>query len=398
MRVPGYPVHLTYCLNVHSGESWSENLAAIDEYAIAVRDSMACDEPFGLGLRISNTASIELSDQGKLEEFQNYLRSNNLYVFTVNGFPYGKFHGTRVKEDVYHPDWRTVERRDYTMRLADILAALLPDGVSGSISTSPGSYKEWIKTDRDVSEMVGNLADVVVHLDRLRSDTGRVVHVGLEPEPDCFLETTREVIEFFNGPMADVGTVAIRGLCGCSVADAHGMIARHVGVCFDTCHLSLQFEDLADSMGALRENNILISKVQVSAAMKLSASVDPCAALSRFDDPVYLHQVKIREGDGTVRSHPDLAPALEFLGSELGQESELRMHFHVPLYLEAFGELRSTSEDLTPAFFSAVMDATEHVEIETYTFDVLPDELRARGVVASVTDEYKWVLPRLHRP
>jgi hypothetical protein len=141
------PIHLTYCLNIHPCETWEENFAAIKEHALAVRDSVAPDKAFGLGLRLSNKAAKALSVVGKLQEFKNFLAENNLYVFTINGFPYGRFHGTKVKENVYKPDWRTSERRDYTIALADILSALLPENVEGSISTVPCTYKSWISTE-----------------------------------------------------------------------------------------------------------------------------------------------------------------------------------------------------------------------------------------------------------
>lgn len=183
-------------MNVHPGETWAQNMAAIRDMALAVRDRVCRDQPFGLGLRLSNAASLSLSEPSARNEFKTFLDEHSLYVFTVNAFPYGAFHDTRVKEQVYLPDWRESARRDYTIRVADILANLLPDSVSGSISTVPCSYRQWMRTREDTDAVVRNLMDTVIHLSNIERETGKTVHVGLEPEPDCYLETTNDIIHF----------------------------------------------------------------------------------------------------------------------------------------------------------------------------------------------------------
>ena len=152
------PLHLTYCLNVHPGETWAENFAAVREKALRVKALVGRPGPFGLGLRLGGIAARTLSAPAAIAEFRAFCDASELYVFTVNGFPYGRFHGTSVKENVYRPDWRQPERLAYTNQLTDILAALLPEGVRGSISTLPGSYKAWIKTRADVRTAAGNIA------------------------------------------------------------------------------------------------------------------------------------------------------------------------------------------------------------------------------------------------
>ena len=182
------PIHLTYCLNIHPGEGWEENLHAIRTKTLAVRDRVGAGKPFGLGLRLSRRAAAELGRRETLDAFKRFLEENGLYVFTVNGFPFGAFHGEKVKERVYSPDWRTPERLAYTVQIAEILAALVPEGVEGSISTVPGSYKEWVKDESDVSAMVEKLASCAGELDRIRQRTGKTVRLALEPEPDCYIE------------------------------------------------------------------------------------------------------------------------------------------------------------------------------------------------------------------
>ena len=273
------PVHLTYCLNIHPGESWAENFAAVRDKALAVKRRVAPDEPFGLGLRLSNVSARTLADPKTLADFRAFLDANGLYVFTLNGFPYGMFHRTAVKSDVYRPDWRTPERRDYTNLLADVLAELLPEDVTGSISTVPGSYRSWVHTDDDRRVIAEMLSASAAHLAEIHARTGKYIALALEPEPDCLIENTDETLSFFAG--FDNET-----------------FRRHVGVCVDLCHLAVVFEDPAESLRRLTDAGVRVSKVQLSSALRCRATHDAVVQLRTFCDPVYLHQVKVRTTGG----------------------------------------------------------------------------------------------------
>lgn len=377
------PLHLTYCLNIHPGETWSENFAAIREKTLAVKEQVAPKSAFGLGLRLSQQAASELASSEARTGVKQFFANQNLYAFTINGFPFGRFHKDRVKEQVYAPDWRTPERREYTKLLADILADFLPDNIDGSISTVPCSFKPWITSETDVQTMAQMLIDCARHLDGIRQHTGKEIHLGLEPEPCCFLETTEETVRFFEETLFSMA----RG--------DEDVVRRHVGVCFDTCHVALQFEDLTESLQRYLAAGIRISKIQLSAALRAPSTPEARSALQPFCEPVYFHQVKAQtESDGVV-SWDDLPEALRDL-PERKDVRELRVHFHVPLFAEHFGALLSTNASLTPEFFALVQSGlTSHIEIETYTFDVLPAERRRGDVIQSITDEYNWVLPRL---
>ena len=376
------PLHLTYCLNIHPGETLAENLAAIRQHALAVKQQLAPASAFGLGLRLSAAAAAELRTPGSRKKLRAELDALGLYVFTVNGFPYGQFHGARVKENVYAPDWRTRERLDYTCLLADILADLLPADMCGSISTLPGSFKPWIHTAADVRAMALNLVACAKHLAALHEKTGREIHVGLEPEPFCFLETTDEVLRFFEGALA----------AACADAVERELVRRHLGVCLDTCHVALQFESPLDALRRYRAAGIRVSKIQISAALETDAV--NASALRPFDESVYLHQTKARFKNGEQLSWPDLPEALPAIVQHVGLET-VRVHFHVPLFWEGNALLRSTAALLSTDFFREACAATEHLEVETYTFSVLPEAMRAGGVVECICSELEWVQQRL---
>lgn len=382
------PIHLTYCLNVHKGETWDENFAAIREKTLAIRDRVAHGKKFGLGLRLSHLAAQELQSPRQLKAAREFFDANNLYAFTINGFPYGRFHAGRVKENVYRPDWRTAERRDYTLALANILAGLLPGGIDGSISTVPCSFKAWIETREDVEPMVAHLIDCAKALHEIRESTGKEIHLGLEPEPACYLETTAETVRFFNDSLLKLGSKTL----------PEEIIRRHIGVCFDTCHVAIQFEDLAESLARYKSEEIRISKIQVSAALRGHCNEAALEALRPFCEPVYFHQVKARTESGEILSWDDLPDALHDLPSR-ADARELRVHFHVPLFVERYWALGSTAATLTPEFFAQIRKgATSHLEIETYTFDVLPEDLRAAGITHSISSEFEWLLAKIENP
>ncbi len=136
--------HLTYCTNIHPGNGWSEVYANLQRYTLALKARLAPARDFGIGLRLSGKESSELLRGAALQEFRAFLQEQGLYVFTLNGFPYGPFHEQPVKAQVHAPDWLDEERVSYTVRLVEILAYLLPDDLEGSISTSPLSYKAWV--------------------------------------------------------------------------------------------------------------------------------------------------------------------------------------------------------------------------------------------------------------
>lgn len=386
------PAHLTYCLNVHTGETLDQIMAVIRDHVLPVRAAICGDHPFGLGLRLANQASLDLLAASAIQTFRELLARHALYAFTINGFPFGEFHAAIVKERVYHPDWRMPARRDYTIRLAHILAALMPDTLTGSISTVPGSYKAWIRSADDISAMTENLADTAAALHTIRCETGREIHLGLEPEPDCFIETTAACLDFFKRHLLIHGRNHLARNYGIMPETAEDILRRHIGICFDTCHLALQYEDLVASMNTLAAAGIRISKIQISAAIHTLWGPGVAEQLRPFCNAVYLHQVKTPGLKGAI-SRGDL---MDVLAHPPAFGEDWRIHCHVPLYWSGTGDLHTTTDQLTSAFFNrALALGTEHFEIETYTFNVLPPDIRACGIDGSIIQEFQWLADRM---
>jgi len=362
--------HLAYSTNVHPGETWSETFGALEKFTLPVRGAVAPNESFGIGLRLSDRASRALIDPRALADFHEWLESHDCYVFTINGFPFGRFHGGRVKEQVYAPDWTTNERLEYTKRLFDILAALLPNDVEGSVSTLPGSFKEFIRTEGEIEAIRQNLQRCADHIARLHEKFGRELHLGLEPEPFGLFENTAETLRFFEKLPND-----------------------YLGVNYDACHFAVEYEDPLESLRSFQDAGIRISKLHLSSALRCTSPNESATRLLSFADDVYLHQVIARTRDGDLRRYKDLPIAL----AANDPADEWRIHFHVPLYAEVSEPLATTIDQVTGVldWLAANPRSCSHLEMETYTWDVLPNPLRSADLVHQLIREYEWVLARL---
>lgn len=358
-------IPLTYCTNIHPGESWREILAAIRLHAPTVKARLSPDRPFPIGLRLSGRAAREISAADALE-FRRWCRKSGFYVATINGFPYGTFHHRPIKQEVYLPDWRFAERLDYTRRLIDLLALWLPEGMTGSISTVPVGFRSAIGP-RGFLQAKRHLTEALEYLDRLARRSGRQILLAIEPEPGCVVETTGEVVEVF---------------------DRLALPARlraHLAVCYDCCHQALQFEEPAASLQLLADHDIAIGHVQVSSALRLP---DPrIGLLGRFREPCYLHQTVGRTAGGGLLRYDDLDGAM---AAAPGGIEEWRVHFHVPVFLTATTECATTRfflEEILPLLAAK----KTKLEVETYTWSILPPELQGGTVTDCLIRELEWV-------
>ena len=388
--LPGRP-HLGYCTNIHAGETWGEISASLDAHVPAIKAAVSPGADLGLGLRLSGVAAAELMRPQALERFRDQLRRLGAYVFTINAFPYGPFHGTRVKEQVYEPDWRTAERVTFTMNAARALAALLPEGGYGSVSTVPGAFKPRAMEAGAVEAIVERLLTTAAQLVTLRRETGRHVALALEPEPCCFLETVEEAITFFNRRLFASESVArFAGLAGLDDGAAEAELRAHLGICYDVCHGAVEFEDPVAALRRLQQAGIAVPKIQLSAAMRVpKMSGGHLPVLERFDTAVYLHQVVVR--NGSLQRFVDLPEALAaFRGGDAN--GEWRIHCHVPVFLDDLQDVRSTQDALI-AVLHALRDEplSPHLEVETYTWDVLPDGLTTGSKAHDIARELAFV-------
>ena len=353
---------LSYCMNVHPTSSLDDLFYNIEHYALAVKEKVAPRTPFPLGLWFP--APVAKALRSDYRSLQALCETYQLYCSTINGFPYEHFHGRTIKQKVYLPDWSRPERLDYTIDLIELLSKFLPDGLPGSISTVPICYG---KTLADTS--IAMLCKAAHYARKIYLERGKKIWIALEPEPDCFLENSKESIAFFE---------RIRTL--------DPVASDFIALCFDTCHFAIQGENLMTAFQELLKRQIPIVKVQLSAALCCD-NRDGLSArrfLSPYDEETYLHQTRVVDAKGRINAYTDLNEALTD-----NSRGCWKVHFHLPLYFQRNGPLTSTADALNKEFLQLVLQKSPHIEIETYTFDVLPGP--KPSIVDSIVDEFTYV-------
>ncbi len=392
------PVHLTYCSNIHPGESWPEALENIRVHAAAVKARVAPDAPFGLGLRLSARAADELlATPDALARLRAELAQLGMYVFTLNGFPYGAFHGTPVKRDVYRPDWREPERVRYTLQLIDVLRALLSEGAVGSISTVPIGFRTDFATPAARAQAVAHLIECAAVLFRVQEEGGPEIALALEPEPGCALETSDEALRFLNDELfSSSGLTQLGARTGLSPSRAEQVLRRHLGLCFDTCHAAVEFEAPRATVRTIEAEGVRLAKVQATTGLHVEpVSLAQLEALAAFADPVYLHQVvaRCRAADGTreLARFLDLDEAFAAFAAHRHRLECWRVHFHVPVFARALPPFTNTQEFLREAIEEVIArQLCDHFEVETYTWSVLPERHR-QPLEDMIAGELGWV-------
>jgi len=276
-----------------------------------------------------------------------------------------------VKEEVYRPDWTTPERLIYTNNLFIIINELCPKDSGGSVSTLPGSFKEF---GADENLIFQNLYACALFIEELSLESEKDLHLGLEPEPLGHFENTEETLAFFERFLS-------------SVPNAN-LVRRRIGINYDTCHFALEFEDCQESLEAFKNAGLRISKIHLSNALSFDPrNPESLAAIREFDEPTYLHQVILNTEPLTrLKDLPDFQDTPE-------TATEGRVHFHIPLYSEPLEPIGSTLDHAQAAlsYLKEQPETCPHLEIETYTWGVLPSHLQ-KPLTDQISAEYEWVL------
>ena len=378
-------IELAYCTNVHRGSTWEETFHALNTYVLEVKKLVCPEDQFAIGLRLGANAAKSLAEQENLHAFQKWLHDQNCYVFTINGFPYGNFHGERVKEQVYRPDWTKTDRLEYTVLLFEILENLLQPGEEGSVSTLPASFKEFHPANEIPLSAFENLSQCAFEIERIKQTKGLDLHLGLEPEPLGSFETTQETLSFFEQLSKHAGNENLSNL---------------IGVNYDCCHLAVEYENASAGLDQLKQAGIRLSKLHLSSALKAEPTMENRKTLQSFVEEVYLHQVVVGREGNIVRRHKDLDIALkEEIEKQYEPGDEWRIHFHVPLHTSPKEPLGDTKNHVLDTLDWLTMNpsACRHLEMETYTWEVLPSELQTLDVVEQVAKEYEWTLHALQK-
>jgi hypothetical protein len=392
--------HLTYSTLVHPGDTWSEMWDSLNRYVPQVKARVCPNKSFGVSLRLSASSAQTLTgDRGERERLKEFLHQHDMYLYTVNAFPYGPFKNRVVKKDVYEPDWSTDQRAVYTMQVADILAEVAAPHVQPSIQSPPLGFKPKVTGPEYVNAFTREVIRVVAHMVLLEKRTGRTVTLALEPEPACFLETTEEAVDYFKNHL--YAAEAVRMLVsqtGLNKGQAEAALRRHLGMVYDICHQAVEYEDIGASLQALADAGIPVFKLQEAAALRVpKVTQEIVEAMRPFAETVYLTQT-VEKRNGKLNRFLNLEDAFAAFEKDPGGGSrEWRTHVHVPVFLDSIGEhFKTTRFAIEDALkFHKKNKLSPQLEIETYTWDVLPDSMKTGSIVDYVVRELDWVKGQL---
>jgi hypothetical protein len=389
--------HLTYSTLVHPGDTWEDMWSSLTTYVPQVKARVSPDQPFGVCLRLSAASAATLAGSAtERRKLADFLAENELYVFTVNAFVYGGFKGEVVKERVYEPDWQTEERVRYTMNVADILADVAPADVHPSIQTPPLAFKPKATGPDVVAQYTRNVMRVVAHLVELERRTGKTITLALEPEPHCFVETTDEAVAYFRDHLYSGAALKhFAPLVGLPISEASATLRKHLGVVYDVGHQAVEYEDPRVALEKLVDAGIPVFKLQLAAALRVpEVRQEDVDRLKRFAGTIYLTQT-VERRDGRITRYLNMEDALAAWDADPGPR-EWRIHFHVPIFLERLGELQTTRSSTASALeVHKATPLSRQVEIETYTWDVLPEEFKTGDIVEYVSREIEWARSEL---
>lgn len=389
--------HLTYSTLVHPGDTWQEMWASLTNYVPKVKERVSPNDPFGVSLRLSADSASTLANDGLLrDELKRFLTDNDMYLYTVNAFPYGPFKGRTVKEQVYEPDWRSEERTEYTINVADVLADVAPEGSSPSIQSPPLGFKPRVAGPEVVASYTEHVLRVAAHLVELEAKTARTVTLALEPEPYCFLETTDETVDYFSQHLySGAAAATLATLARIPISEAHVALRRHIGIVFDTCHQAVEYEDISASLQKLVDAGVPIFKLQEAAALHVpEVTQEIVDVLVLYAETIYLTQT-LEKKDGRLTSFLNLEDAFAAWEQDPGPR-EWRVHIHVPVFLDDLGAFHSTRFAIEDALaFHKANPLSRQLEIETYTWDMLPESVKSDDIVDYVCREIEWVRDQL---
>lgn len=391
---------LGYSTLVHPSDTWDQLWTSIQTYLPAIKDKLGVSESFPVSLRLSNdVVQTLLTNDGERDRLSRWLADNHMYVYTANAFPYGRFKGTRVMEKVYEPDWTTDDRVSYTKGVAHLLVGLSRGLVSPTIQTVPiGFRRTGAASDVVYRRVARQLFKVVAGLIDIEERTGCRVKLALEPEPYCFLEGTDDVIRFFDEFVySEEAAANLAQIARLPVSEAIAHARRHLGVVFDCCHQAALFEDVIESIKRILAADIPIFKLQLASALWAEDLGDETLAdLARFGETIYLSQTFVRSDRGIQRflTIPDALRAL--VNVEGSRQGECRSHVHVPIFLSRIGRLRTTRSVLEEVLeLHRNCPIADQLEIETYTWDVLPRDATAWSLVDGIVRELEWATAEL---
>lgn len=400
MKIKHSKTHITYCTNIHNNVNWEKTLQNLNKYTINIKKNITYNKKFGIGLCLSNTIVNQLIKVENINLFKNWLTYNNMYILTLNGFVYKHFHKKNIKENIYKPDWSTKKRLLFTKKLIHLFSDIMTEK-NGSLSTVPIFYKKTIDRYKEkykiLQKSIINLMEITIILITISKEKKKNLYLCLEPEPDCFLENTNDILNFFNHYLVPYGSEYLNKNYKYPLNFARKQIRKYIQICYDICHFSIQYEKPEETFTTLRKNNIKIGKIQLSSLLNIQTpknkkiKLKEAKQLSMYGKTQFLHQVRTYDKTKNSTNYSDLTRVTDVKPILETREYNWRIHYHIPLYRKTYDTYNTTQEYIKKVIQQINPTKENHLEIETYTWEALHKKQKV-NVVESIVKEYKYIL------
>lgn len=400
MKIKYSKNHLTYCTNIHINTNWEESLHNLNRYTISIKKSIAPNKEFGIGLCLSNTIVDNLITAQNITLFKNWLVFNNMYVLTLNGFVYKHFHKKNIKENIYKPDWSTEERLLYTKKLIHLFSNIITKK-NGSISTVPICYKKTMDNYKEryriLQKSIINLMEITKLLVTISKEKKINLYLCLEPEPDCFLENTNDILNFYNHYLIPYGSEYLNKNYKYPINYAKKQICKYIQICYDVCHFAIQYEKPEETFTTLRKNKITIGKIQLSSLLNIQTPKNKKIKFKKtkqlhiYSKTQFLHQTRTHDKTKNQINYPDLLKIIDIKHITDVKKYNWRIHYHIPLYRKTYNAYNTSQEYIKKVIQQLDPKKEHHLEIETYTWEALHKKQNI-DVVGSIVKEYTYIL------
>ncbi len=408
LNINNETIHLTYCTNIHKEKNWKKIFKNLNTYPNLIRKKIKKNEKFSIGLCLSHLNTLELKNI--LITFKQWLKNNHFYIQTINGFCYQTFHKKNIKHSIYYPNWNNIKRYNFTKLLIKTLNYLLTEKY-GTISTIPIFYKKTVKTKKvkyySLQKSIINLMKIIVYLHNFKKKTN--LYICLEPEPDCLLENTNDIIFFYTQHLWKHGTEYLHKNFKIKKKNALLLIKYYIQICYDVCHFALLEESPHKTFITLNKKSIKIGKIQASLCININ---EPRSFYlkKKFLENIkeitkktqFLHQTELKnlitKKKTKIKDLEDILKKNEDITKKNKYDTKIqqyKIHYHVPLYKKTYQKFKITNLPLLQTIKNIHLTTTKVVEIETYTWSCIKKSQKL-NISKSLINEYKIILNITH--
>jgi len=227
----------------------------LNQHVPGVKHLVRRHDSFGIGLQLSSQTISELSDPLASSQLRQFLSQNQCYLFTLDGF----------NKDLF--DWKDEKLLAYHNSLATLLSKLLPPRITGSVSTVPGTPRQFVNTETDMQKIAQQWVSHAEHLIRLERETGKQIVLAIKSDTASFLQSAQQSADFLNQHVFSTRSCAsLATQLDVNIEDAEDLLRTHITLCLDATETPKEILSFQAYIKAIESQGISVGKKQLTVA------------------------------------------------------------------------------------------------------------------------------------